>query len=155
VLGQLSQAGELIVEREVVRTPDHSLELGEKDRAIRDNLEQLYAQTDLAPPAINEVVERLSRLDTKQNDIHKHLRLLTDSGRLVRVSNEFLFHSDSVDALINRLREYAVNDLKDRVIDMTTFKNLTGISRKHAIPLLEYLDRQHVTRRAGNARIIL
>ncbi len=155
VLSRLSQAGELIVEREVVRTPDHSLELGEKDRAIRDNLEQLYAQTDLAPPAINEVVERLSRLDTKQNDIHKHLRLLTDSGRLVRVSNEFLFHSDSVNALIKRLREYAVNDLKDRVIDMTTFKNLTGISRKHAIPLLEYLDRQHVTRRAGNARIIL
>jgi len=155
VLSQLSQAGELIVEREVVRTPDHSLELGEKDRAIRDNLEQLYAQTDLAPPAINEVVERLSRLDTKQNDIHKHLRLLTDSGRLVRVSNEFLFHSDSVNALIKRLRDYAVNDLKERMIDMTTFKNLTGISRKHAIPLLEYLDRQHVTRRAGNARIIL
>jgi len=155
VLSQLSQAGELIVEREVVRTPDHSLELGEKDRAIRDNLEQLYAQADLAPPAINEVVERLSRLDTKQNDIHKHLRLLTDSGRLVRVSNEFLFHSDSVNALIKRLRDYAVNDLKERMIDMTTFKNLTGISRKHAIPLLEYLDRQHVTRRAGNARIIL
>jgi len=155
VLSRLSQAGELIVEREVVRTPDHSLELGEKDRAIRDNLEQLYAQSDLAPPAINEVVERLSRLDTKQNDIHKHLRLLTDSGRLVRVSNEFLFHSDSVNALVKRLREYAVNDLKDRVIEMTTFKNLTGISRKHAIPLLEYLDRQHVTRRAGNARIIL
>jgi len=71
------------------------------------------------------------------------------------VSNEFLFHSDSVNALIKRLRDYAVNDLKERVIDMTTFKNLTGISRKHAIPLLEYLDRQHVTRRAGNARIIL
>jgi selenocysteine-specific elongation factor len=155
VLSRLAQEGELIVDREVVRTPDHSLELGEKDRAIRDNLEQLYAQTDLAPPAINEVVERLARLDTKQNDIHKHLRLLTDSGRLVRVSNEFLFHSNSVDALVKRLRDCALNDLKDRVIDMTTFKNLTGISRKHAIPLLEYLDRQHVTRRAGNARIIL
>jgi selenocysteine-specific elongation factor len=40
-------------------------------------------------------------------------------------------------------------------IDVGRFKELTGVSRKYAIPLLEYLDRERVTRRVGNERIIL
>jgi selenocysteine-specific elongation factor len=40
-------------------------------------------------------------------------------------------------------------------MDVATFKELTGVSRKYAIPLLEYLDRERVTRRVGDAREIL
>jgi selenocysteine-specific elongation factor len=44
---------------------------------------------------------------------------------------------------------------KSPKIDVARFKDLTGVSRKYAIPLLEYLDREHVTRRVGDERVIL
>jgi len=44
---------------------------------------------------------------------------------------------------------------KSPSMDVARFKDLTGVSRKYAIPLLEYLDREHVTRRVGDTRVIL
>ena len=44
---------------------------------------------------------------------------------------------------------------KSPKIDVAKFKDMTGVSRKYAIPLLEYLDRERVTRRVGDERVIL
>jgi selenocysteine-specific elongation factor len=62
------------------------------------------------------------------------------------------FHRTVLDELIRKVREHGA---KHRTIDVAAFKDLTGISRKYAIPLLEYLDRQRVTRREGDVRIVL
>jgi selenocysteine-specific elongation factor len=70
------------------------------------------------------------------------------------VHSEMFFHRTALDKLTRRLRERASQD-RERAIDVAQFKELTGISRKYAIPLLEYLDRQRVTRREGDRRIIL
>jgi len=64
------------------------------------------------------------------------------------------FHRQALDDLIRKLRAHASRN-SDRAIDVAAFKELAGISRKYAIPLLEYLDRQHVTRREGDQRVIL
>jgi selenocysteine-specific elongation factor len=53
------------------------------------------------------------------------------------------------------LLQFASEHEPARLIDVAQFKDLAGISRKYAIPLLEYLDREHLTRRAGDKRIIL
>jgi len=45
--------------------------------------------------------------------------------------------------------------MRGKAIDVATFKALTGLTRKHAIPLLEYLDRERITRKEGDARVIL
>ena len=60
----------------------------------------------------------------------------------------------SIEPRTTGMREYFVEVLlaKDTPI---AFKELTGITRKYAIPLLEYLDREHVTRRVGDERVIL
>jgi selenocysteine-specific elongation factor len=64
------------------------------------------------------------------------------------------FHRAALDDLTSRVRDYGAKQ-KDRAIDVAAFKDLAGISRKYAIPLLEYLDRQRVTRREGDRRIVL
>ena len=64
------------------------------------------------------------------------------------------FHRSTLDDLTRRLREHASHN-SDRSIDVPAFKELAGISRKYAIPLLEYLDRERVTRREGDRRIVL
>jgi selenocysteine-specific elongation factor len=81
--------------------------------------------------------------------------LLIDSGVLVRVQGDLFFHRSALDQLIKNLREYAARHEPERMIDVATFKDLAGISRKYAIPLLEYLDRERITRRAGDRRVIL
>src|SRR5438094_9223045 len=84
----------------------------------------------------------------------KILQLLIDSGALVKVYGEMFFHKSALEELVKKLRAHA-QQKTDRTIDVGAFKDLAGISRKYAIPLLEDLDRQRVTRRDGERRVIL
>ena len=72
----------------------------------------------------------------------------------MRVAGEMFFHRSALDDLTQKLRVHAAQG-SDRSIDVPAFKELAGVSRKYAIPLLEYLDRQRVTRREGDRRVIL
>jgi selenocysteine-specific elongation factor len=78
--------------------------------------------------------------------------MLINSGELVRVA-ELVFHRRALDDLRETLQRFKAE--RGAQIDVGAFKDLTGVSRKYAIPLLEYLDRQRVTRRVGDAREIL
>jgi selenocysteine-specific elongation factor len=78
--------------------------------------------------------------------------LLIEAGVLVKVHGEMFFHRAVLDDLTQKVRAHGA---ENREIDVAAFKELTGISRKYAIPLLEYLDRQRITRREGDRRIVL
>ncbi|HXG68704.1 MAG TPA: SelB C-terminal domain-containing protein, partial [Blastocatellia bacterium] len=72
--------------------------------------------------------------------------------RIVRIG-DFVFHTDVIEDLKSRVRAQKAINPK---MDVAVFKDLTGgLTRKHAIPLLEFLDRERVTRRVGNEREIL
>ena len=62
------------------------------------------------------------------------------------------FHAEALETLKRKLSDYAK---KSRTIDVAAFKQLAGVTRKNAIPLLEHLDAERVTRRVGNVREIL
>ena len=116
---------------------------------ISDRLEKIYQYAGLAAPSLNEAIER-SGAAAQQG--RKILQLLIESGVLIKVHGEMFFHRAVLDDLTRKVR---VHGAKHRTIDVAAFKDLTGISRKYAIPLLEYLDRQRVTRREGDTRIVL
>ena len=80
------------------------------------------------------------------------MQLLIESGVLIKVHGEMFFHRAVLADLTKKIRAHGA---KHRTIDVAAFKDLTGISRKYAIPLLEHLDRQRVTRREGDTRIVL
>ena len=83
----------------------------------------------------------------------KILQILLREKRLVRVSPELIFHCEALGQLGPLLLNYKRS--KGERIGVPAFKELTGITRKYAIPLLEYLDRQRLTRRMGDERVIL
>ena len=83
----------------------------------------------------------------------KLLQILLREKNLVRVSAELIFHREALAHLKQELAVY--KKAKGERISVPIFKDLTGITRKYAIPLLEYLDRERVTRRAGDERVIL
>jgi selenocysteine-specific elongation factor len=73
-------------------------------------------------------------------------------GTLTKLSDELVFHREALTGLKKNVAE---QKSKSDKLDVARFKEMTGISRKYAIPLLEWLDREHVTRRVGDARVIL
>ena len=80
------------------------------------------------------------------------LHAYEEDGRLVRIRDGRWFHAEAIAELIRKLRRFAQTS---RRIDVAAFKDLAGVTRKNAIPLLEHLDAERVTRRVGNEREIL
>lgn len=70
----------------------------------------------------------------------------------VKITDDMIVDRASFDELLKRLKDLRT---KTSRLGVAEFKNLTGVSRKYAIPLLEYLDRTRITRRVGDERMIL
>jgi selenocysteine-specific elongation factor len=151
VLAHLEVEGLLVAEKEMVRLREHTRELSNEDSELRDRLEKVYRTAGLAAPSLKE---GLAQAGASVEQGRKILQLLIDAGTLVKVDGEMFFHRVALDELTTKLRERGAKQT-DRGIDVAAFKELAGVSRKYAIPLLEYLDRQHITRREGDRRIIL
>jgi selenocysteine-specific elongation factor len=153
VISELEKEGSLLAEKDIVRRREHTRALSYEDTRLRDGLEKVYRGAALAAPSLNEALERAGAGVSAPHG-RKVLQLLIDAGVLVKVHGEMYFHRAALDELTKKLHEYA-GQRPDRAIDVAAFKDLAGISRKYAIPLLEYLDRQRVTRREGDRRIVL
>jgi selenocysteine-specific elongation factor len=154
VVSHLEQTGALSSEKEFVRESSHSLNLSEGDAALKQRLEDIYRDAGLEVPGLEEALMRASGQKISREHVRKILQLLLDGGALVRVQPELLFHREALNALVEKLRRYADGHAPERLIDVAAFKDLAGVSRKYAIPLLEYFDRERITRRAGDRRIV-
>ncbi len=154
-LAHLEKGGALVIDKEVVRAAAHALSLSPEDAALKEQLEKVYNDAALAAPTFDEALEKAGAARIPREHGRKVLQLLIDEGALVRVSGDLFFHRAALELLLKQLREYASAHEPERLIDVATFKDLARVSRKYAIPLLEYLDRERITRRAGDKRLIL
>ncbi len=149
-LEELVQQKKLSVQADVVKKPGSEITLTPEEERARQQIEQAFAKAGLTVPAVKEV---LAQLSIESRRAEKILQILLREKVLVRVSADLIFHTDALAKLTALLAGYKKN--KGDRIAVPSFKELTGISRKYAIPLLEYLDRQRLTRRAGDERVIL
>ncbi len=125
------------------------MELDAQEKGARDQIVQAFESAGLAVPAAGEV---LAGLKIDRARAAKILQLLLKEKVLVKVAEDLIFHAAALAGLRTLL---ARQKSKSERINVGVFKELTGLSRKYAIPLLEYLDRERVTRRQGDERIIL
>jgi len=135
------------IEGEVVSLAAHKAQVNPEQTQFLARIEQAFRQAGFQPPALSDV---LKSAGTDVNKGRGFLETLIKSQKLVRVSDELVFHADVVAHIRRSLQAH-----KGRRFSVPEFKEWTQISRKYAIPLLEYLDRQHVTRREGDARVVL
>jgi len=100
--------------------------------------------------------ELATLLGTAAGEVDQAIQWLLREKRLIRTGG-LLFHSEALGALKGAVRsERALKPAESRVtLDVATFKTRFNLTRKHAIPLLEWLDRERVTRRTGDVRIVL
>jgi selenocysteine-specific elongation factor len=155
VLAALEAQKVLVSEKDTVRAYSHSQDLSDQDRNLREKFEQTYKAAGVEAPSIDELMTRAGVPASQRQHARKILQLLIDSGKVTRIQGEMLMDSGAVEALKRNLQEYGAQKDPDRLIDVATFKAIAGVSRKYAIPLLEYFDRERVTRRAGDKRLIL
>jgi selenocysteine-specific elongation factor len=149
-LQELLDAKKLAAQGEVVKKAGSEITLTAEETRAREQIETAFAKAGLAVPSVNEV---LAQLAIEKARAEKILQILLREKVLVRVSTELIFHGAALEKLAGMLKEY--KKTKGERIGVPSFKEMTGISRKYAIPLLEHLDRQRVTRRAGDERVIL
>ncbi len=155
VLRTLESNGRVLSDKDTVRLASHSAELSPDETKVTDAIRKQYADAGLEVPKLEDVLTTAlsgTRLDTTA--ARKLFQRLLDAGEVVKVTDEFYFSREAVDTLAAQIKNYAAA-AADRLIDVPKFKELAGVSRKYAIPLLEYFDREHVTARAGDKRIIL
>ena len=149
VLRQLVEQKQIVISGETVRLERHKIVLKEEEEQSKRQIARAFEQAGLTVPAVKEV---LGKLSIERKRAEKILQILLQEGVLVRVSEDLVFHAEAIRKLRRRLTEH--KSKSDR-ITVGAFKDLAQVSRKYAIPLLEYLDRERVTRRAGDERILL
>ena len=155
IISRLEKNGILAVEKDVIRLQAHGGELSAADARLRDAIAEAYEKAALEAPTLDQVFAAVEIVPATRSHGRKILQLLIDDGTLVRVQGEMFFHSHSIERLKTLLQQYAASHEPERLIDVAAFKELAGVSRKYAIPLLEYFDSQRVTVRAGDKRLIL
>jgi selenocysteine-specific elongation factor len=135
---------------EIVKRAGAAINLDPEEARAKEQIEKAFATAGLAVPSVKEV---LSKLPVEAKRAENILQILLRDKNLVRVTPDLIFHRDALAQLRDRLSVF--KKTKGERISVPGFKELTGITRKYAIPLLEYLDRERVTRRAGDERVIL
>jgi selenocysteine-specific elongation factor len=155
VIADLEKAGALVAEKDIVRAREHGQQLSEADEQLREKIAKAYEKAGLEAPTLDQALVEAGIPAARRTHARKILQLLIDDGTLVRVQAELFFHAAAIERLKSLLRAFATEHEPDRLIDVPKFKDLAGVSRKYAIPLLEYFDRERVTLRVGDNRIIL
>ncbi|MBV8553865.1 MAG: selenocysteine-specific translation elongation factor [Acidobacteriaceae bacterium] len=135
------------VQGDLIALAQHRAELSSEEALALQKIEQAFRKAGYTPPAAAEV---LKNAGTDSKVARTLLESLIKNQKLVRVSEDLVFHAD----VIAHIRK-SLSIHKGRRFSVPEFKEWTQISRKYAIPLLEYLDHQRVTRREGDARIVL
>jgi len=155
VIARLEASGEVVAEKDVIRSSGHKVGLTDKDAELSAKIEKLYLDAGVESPSLDEAMARAGVPPTQRGQARKILQLLLDDRKLVRVQGDMFMHPQVIEGLKTKLQTYAAQHEPDRLIDVPAFKTLAGVSRKYAIPLLEYFDREQLTRRAGDKRVIL
>ena len=150
VVTQLVEEGTLVSGR-YLSAPNHQIVLTEQEAVIKERLEELFLASGLTPPepsqvAVDEAFDRAS--------VDRMVSLLIRDGVLERVSR-LLFHSVVLERLKIDMLAFKKGRDESVPLEMGEFKEQFDVSRKYAIPLLEYLDYVHVTRRVGSGRVVV
>ena len=148
-LDSLVRARRIELRDEAVSLAGRGVRLDSQEAAAKQEISRAFEGAGLRVPATSDV---LASLSVDRARAEKILQVLLKEKALHKIAEGLIFHRTALDGLRKLLEE---RKTRDNRLSVSAFKDLTGVSRKYAIPLLEYLDRERVTRRSGDERIIL
>ncbi|MBW2631108.1 MAG: selenocysteine-specific translation elongation factor [Deltaproteobacteria bacterium] len=144
----LEEDGKIVAEKENVRIEGHRVNLKDEEVRLREEIAGIYRDSDLTPPSTKEIMEKFSKERDAVTDI---LAVMINTKALVRVNEDLYFYKESIDRLKKDYRELLIRDGK---ASPASFKEMTGLSRKFIIPLMEFFDKTKLTIRVKDHRIL-
>jgi selenocysteine-specific elongation factor len=146
LLEKLVSGGKIVAEKDLVRLREHKVSLRSDQAEVKRKVEAYYRRVGLQPPVQPVIAGELS---LERAALSEAVSLLLADGVLVKITEEMAMHSESISGLREKVVEYLTAHGE---IDMPAFKDLSGLSRKYSIPVMEYFDRSGVTVRVGDVR---
>ena len=148
LLERFAAAGVLVIDKDKVRGADHAVRLTPAQQAASDRIEAEFREAGVAPPTLEEAFAKVGLPGSSGQAI---AQLLVESRRLVRIREGLYFHAEPLQVAVDRVVAFL---RENQAITPQQIKDLLGISRKYAIPLLEWLDTQRLTVRVGDKRVL-
>jgi selenocysteine-specific elongation factor len=146
LLVRMAKDKKIVPEEDNVRLANHKVSLGGNQADIRKKILESYQNAGLTPPYFKELSKTLDIDPAAAKDL---LWFLVDQGVVVKVKDDLYYHN----AVLTDLEKRLVDFLQaEKEISTPQFKEMTGISRKYVIPLIEYFDSKNVTIRIGDIR---
>jgi selenocysteine-specific elongation factor len=143
---RMVKQGLVVVDQDLFHLPGHKVSLASDQAGLREQLLEAHTKAGLTPPNLKEL---LASLNLSLKEAEPVLRRLREEGTLVRVEQDMYFFVEALTALKEQIVEFFKSSEEMAPAD---FKEITGLSRKYVIPLLEFLDREKVTVRVGDVR---
>ncbi len=147
-LKDLSESSEIVENGALLRLSSHSVEIDETLGEVKTKLESIFQNSRFQPPSLEAA---FSRGGGNGSSNQNALQILVDEGVLLRLKDNIIYHRQALKEAENLLREHL---LRNNEITAAEFRDLLGITRKHAIPLLEYFDTARITLRVGDKRVL-
>ena len=147
LLQDLAREKIIALEGDVIDIPGRSKTLGGAEGELARMIETRFADAGLQPPPVSELINTIAQ---KAKVIEGVVGFLVKQGKLVRLADGVYVHEKNLESARQRIAAR-----RGDTIDVGQFKEFFGLSRKIAIPLLEYFDRAGVTKRVGDSRQVL
>lgn len=145
---ELERRNVVAVRGDLIQLAAHEISLSDRQRELKQKIEALLSSQALSPSSLPELMNNFS---VSNGELTNLLEMSAKEGELVKVKNDLYFPR----AALERLKEEVIQYLREhKELTPGSFKEITGASRKYSIPLLEYLDREKVTIRVGDKRIL-
>ena len=136
----------IVREKDIIRAKDHTISLRKDQEEVRTQIDQIYLKSALEPPYFKDLGS-----DILKGGGRDMLEIMVKDGTLIKVKEDLYFHKEAIDELKRSLVDF----LKEKgQITTPELKNLTRVSRKYTIPLIEYFDKIQLTVRIGDKRIL-
>jgi selenocysteine-specific elongation factor len=148
LLNALEKDGKVIVDRDLVKKPGHKPFAAADLAELLGKLENALQAGGFEPPGIKEL---RAVVGGAEKEVLEHLNQLVREGRVVKVKAELFYAAEPLQALRDKLVAW----LREKgEITPPQFRELTGLSRKYMIPLLEFFDQEKTTIRIGDKRVL-
>lgn len=148
-INDLIRKAVVVQEESVVRMADHQVALKADEEQLRKELREWYREKGLSTPTIKETMDHFQEYPSRL--VKDVIDLQLREGKLLKVSESLYYEKELLEPLVASVVAYME---KHGEIDAPSFKELTGLTRKFSIPILEYLDRIKMTMRIGDKRIL-
>jgi len=148
-LDRLVEKRRIRLQEEMVSLFGREVQLSEQSQQVKERIEALFLQRGFQPPSASELPDSIP---SEPEEVRKIYFWMLKERILIKVSDDLAYHRSTLEEMKKTIRASFAPRAKFGVAE---FKELFGLTRKHAIPLLEFLDRERFTRRQGNERILL